>query len=63
MKTLDEIASFLGIDMEEELPDFSDPEVIRRLAEDFTAKCLSELEAGDWAEVCSRAGMREVLIL
>jgi len=62
MEDMEQIATRLKIGINDPLPDLSAPNTIRRMAEDFTLQCLEELEAGDRAEIESRAGMRNVWI-
>lgn len=56
---LEEIAEALGIDSNDPLPDFSDPETIRRLEADFTETCAEELWQQHKAELESWAGLRD----
>lgn len=45
------LAKILDIDMEESMPDLSDPQIIQRLGSSFTNDCLEQLETQERAEL------------
>ena len=62
IEDIKKIAELLGIDPEEPLPDFSDPQLIRSLGNRFTDDCLEELEMQERAELESMAHAHSVPI-